>query len=136
MDYTFWSNWYISEKVLLINAVRIDLHNHKAMSRADDWSPCTNDTIFQVWQAIEKVLLEDSLCHPGSGGGEDGPQFTQLAPVLQLEIPDQQQQQQYMQATTGTGETECKVARISSTGIGRNLPILFIVSNTKVFNFF
>lgn len=68
-----------------------------------------HDVNFQdVWQAIEKVLLEDSLCHPGSGGGEDGPQFTQLAPVLQLEIPDQQQQQQYMQATTGTGETECK----------------------------
>ena len=56
------------------------------------------DLLLQVWQAIEKVLLEDQL-----GPGEDaaGQQFTELAPlkpqlqlaelscaVPQLHIPD------------------------------------------------
>ena len=36
---------------------------------------------FQVWQAIEKVLLEDSMCSPGAPAGEDGPQFTELSPA-------------------------------------------------------
>merc|ERR550519_2166892 len=45
------------------------------------------DVNFQdVWQAIEKVLLEESFCQPG--GGEEAPQFTQLAPVPQLQIPE------------------------------------------------
>ena len=50
-------------------------------------------TVLQVWQAIEKVLLEDSLCQNGSNsnGSDDAPQFTELAPVPQLHIPETNQ---------------------------------------------
>ena len=41
----------------------------------------------QVWQAIEKVLLEDSLCQPVVGG--EGQHFTQLAPVVHLLPPSE-----------------------------------------------
>jgi hypothetical protein len=41
-----------------------------------------------VWQAIEKVLLEDSLCQAAQGQ-EGGQQFTQLA-ALQLQSPTHQ----------------------------------------------
>jgi len=79
-----------------------------------------HDVNFQdVWQAIEKVLLEDALAHPpqASQGSEEA-QFTQLAPAcpnaihnissnnahLQLQIPDDQQQS-YHEANTDA----CKV---------------------------
>jgi len=46
------------------------------------------DVNFQdVWQAIEKVLLEDSLCQPVVGG--EGQHFTQLAPVVHLLPPSE-----------------------------------------------
>jgi hypothetical protein len=50
-----------------------------------------SDVNFQdVWQAIEKVLLEDSLCQNGTNS-DDTPQFTELAPVPQLHIPETNQ---------------------------------------------
>ena len=76
--------------------------------------------MLQVWQAIEKVLLEDSLSHPAASQGSEETQFTQLAPAcpnplhlsstssahLHLQIPeDEQQQQPYMEANTDA----CKV---------------------------
>ena len=41
---------------------------------------------WQVWQAIEKVLLEDSLAHPAAsnGGTSEESHFTQLAPARVL----------------------------------------------------
>ena len=41
---------------------------------------------WQVWQAIEKVLLEDSLAHPATsnGGTSEESHFTQLAPARVL----------------------------------------------------
>ena len=78
----------------------------------------------QVWQAIEKVLLEDALGHPqqSSQQGSEETHFTQLAPAcpnplhlsstssehLHLQIQeDEQQQQPYMEANTDG----CKVDR-------------------------
>ena len=73
-----------------------------------------------MWQAIEKVLLEDALSHPqqsGQQGHEEEAQFTQLAPAnpihlssnsnahLHLQIPEDEQQQPYMEANTDA----CKV---------------------------
>ena len=50
-----------------------------------------NAFVFQVWQAIERVLLEDSVLCGGSGQADtaDTPQFTELAPVPQLHIPEE-----------------------------------------------
>ena len=74
-----------------------------------------------MWQAIEKVLLEDALSHPqqsGQQGHEEEAQFTQLAPAnpihlssnsnahLHLQIPEDEQQP-YMEANTDG----CKVDR-------------------------
>ena len=42
---------------------------------------------WQVWQAIEKVLLEDSLAHPATSNGQETSEeshFTQLAPARVL----------------------------------------------------
>jgi len=52
--------------------------------------------------------LEDSFFH--SGTGDDGPQFTQLAPVPQLHIPDQENQHHTQSYINTTPSTEsCKV---------------------------
>ena len=41
--------------------------------------------MLQVWQAIEKVLLEDSLVG-GTNGAEETQQLTELSPVPQLHL--------------------------------------------------
>ena len=44
-----------------------------------------NVLLLQVWQAIEKVLLEDSLV---AGGASEDAQLTELSPVPQLHLQD------------------------------------------------
>jgi len=67
-----------------------------------------SDVNFQdVWQAIEKVLLEDSLCQNGTNS-EDTPQFTELAPVPQLHIPENNQDTSNLYIHTPQPVEPCK----------------------------
>ena len=97
-----------------------------------------------MWQAIEKVLLEDALAHPpqASQGSEEA-QFTQLAPAcpnaihnissnnahLQLQIPDDQQQS-YHEANTDA----CKVKYHLPADLGPG--VLFLTKCALVLRLF